>query len=117
LTELFINIHKSFKEVIQAYEFIDHSFGNKAEATDKQIDIHLQRALTMMTLDKAAESGDWFNIFELSYTSLDPKFTDPGKGDDIRDFGLNLAANHPLVLFDSTKFDGEGNLFPSLMPG
>jgi hypothetical protein len=113
LTELFINIHKSFKEAIQSYEFIDRSFGNKAEATDKEIDIHLQRALTMMTINKAAESEDWFNLFKLSYTFLDPKFTDPGKGDGIRDFGLNLAASDPLVLFDSTKFDGEGNLFPS----
>jgi hypothetical protein len=113
LTELFINIHKSFKEVIQAFEFIDHSFGNQAEATDKEINIHLQICLTMMTLNKAAESEHWFNLFELLYTSLDPEFTDPGKGNDIRDFVLNLAANDPLVLFDSTKFDGEGNLFPS----
>jgi hypothetical protein len=113
LTEFFINIHKSFKEAIQSYEFIDRSFGKNAKSADKEIDIHLQRALTMMNIDTEAVSKDWFNLFELSYTSLDPKFTEPGKGDDIREFGLNLAASDPLVLFDSTEFDGKGNLFPS----
>jgi hypothetical protein len=113
LTELFTSIHKSYKEVIQAFEFIGCSFRNKAEATEKETDIHLQRGLKMMTLDKAAELEDWFTLFKQSYTSLDPKFTDPSKGDEIRDFGLNLMASDPLVLFNSPKFDGEGNVFPS----
>jgi hypothetical protein len=36
-------------------------------------------------------------------------------GDDLREFGLNLAASDPLNLFDPSEFDGEGNLFPSTL--
>jgi hypothetical protein len=75
----------------------------------------MKRGAKMMNLDHDPDPQDWFTLFDYAYVSLDPKFADPGNGDDMRDFGLNLAASDPLTLFYHSEFDGEGNLFPSYL--
>jgi hypothetical protein len=111
LTTMFTNMHKSYIEAIQAFKSIDHSFVKDKE--DKELKLHLQRGIKMMSLKQELESKDCYNLFKQAYTSLEPEFMDPGNGDEIRNFGLNLAASAPLILVDSSKFDDEGNLFPS----
>jgi hypothetical protein len=51
--------------------------------------------------------------FSDSFISTDTRVQGTSIGDEIRELGLNLAASDPLELFDSTEFDGKGNLFPS----
>jgi hypothetical protein len=112
LSELFTNIDKSYREVIQSYCFNDRALEMD---DDKELDIFMKRGAKMMNLDHEPDPQDWFTLFENAYVSLEPEFADPGNGDDMRDFGLNLAASDPLTLFDHSEFVGEGNLFPSYL--
>jgi hypothetical protein len=111
LTSRFSTLHPSWREEIQGFEFIDRAYGIE---DDKAIDVLLKRGIKMMESanDTDQDSNSWFHLFEQSYTSEEPQFIMPN-GDEIRLFGLNLAASDPLSLFDSSEFDGEGNLFPS----
>jgi hypothetical protein len=98
LSELFTNIDTSFREVIQSYCFNDRTLERD---DDKELDIFMKRGAKMMNLDHDPDPQDWFTLFENAYVSLEPEFTDPGNDDDMRDFGLNLAASDPLILFRS----------------
>jgi hypothetical protein len=103
-------MHQRYKDAIKPYEFIDRALETE---DDKEIDRFLSQGRAMMNLVNDPETQDWYIFFDQAYTSLEPEFTDTEPGDDIRDLGLNLAASDPLTMFDHTKFDGKGNLYPS----
>jgi hypothetical protein len=111
LTSLFSRLHSSWREQTQGFEFIDRAFEME---DDKEIDVLLKRFSKIMDSENDTEqdSNSWFNLFRQSYISDEPTFAWPN-GNELRLFGLNLAASDPLSLFHSTEFDGEGNLFPS----
>jgi hypothetical protein len=101
-TELFSNMHQSYQDASKPYEYIDSTRALETE-DDKEIDRFLSQGRAMMNLVYDPETQDWYNFFEQAYTSLEPEFTDPEKGDDIRDLGLNLTASAPLTMFDHTN--------------
>jgi hypothetical protein len=111
LTEVFLTLHKEHREAIQPYTFIDQSAGME---DDKEIDLQIKRGFKMLNLNDPT-TDDWYKLFELSYTSIEPEFNKT-EGAEMREFGLNLAASHPLPLFDYKEFDGEGNLFLADLP-
>jgi hypothetical protein len=111
LTEFFLTLHKSHRHSIQAYTFIDRSADSRED--DKEIELRIQRGLTLMDLEDEPDMAEWHRLFKESFTSTDSRVQSTSIGAEIRELGLNLAASDPLELFDSTEFDGEGNLFPS----
>jgi hypothetical protein len=90
-------MHQSYKDAIKPYEFIDRALETE---DDKEIDRFLWQGRAMMNLVNDPETQDWYNFFDQAYTSLEPEFTDIEPGNDIRDLGLNLAASHPLTIFN-----------------
>jgi hypothetical protein len=105
LTKFFLTLHKSHRHSIQAYTFIDRSADSRED--DKEIELHIQRGLTLMDLEDEPDMSKWHRLSKESFISTDSRVRSTSTGDEIRELGLNLAANNLLEIFDSTEFDGE----------
>jgi hypothetical protein len=66
LTEFFLTLHNSHRQSIQAYTFIDRSANSRKD--DKEIELCLQRGLTLMDLEDEPDMSKWHRLFQtLSY--------------------------------------------------
>jgi hypothetical protein len=78
LTEFFLTLHKSHRHSIQAYTFIDRSADSRED--DKEIELRIQRGLTLMDLEDEPDMAEWHRLFKESFTSTDSRVQSTSTG-------------------------------------